>query len=95
MITSRGRPSKVAGKPVPQSLEQNYHVKSPGERTRHSAVRGHNLTVLLFNQNRKICSNVLTSFTSQTPTRHTSHITEVETTIRTGTYSQLYIRDSE
>jgi len=34
MITSRGNPSKVGGKPAPQSLEQKYHVKSPGERTR-------------------------------------------------------------
>jgi len=79
MITSSGNPNKVGGKPAPQSLEQKYHMKSPWERTRQLAVRGHHLTVLLYNQNRKICSTVLTSFTSQSLTRHTLHITKMET----------------
>ena len=89
MITSMGNPNKMGRKPAPQSLEQKYHMKSPGERTRQLAVRGHHLTVLLHNQNRNICLAVLTSFVSQTLTRHTLHITKVETSIRTGTYQVL------
>jgi hypothetical protein len=72
MITSRGNPNKVVEKPALQSLDQKYHMKSPGERTRQLAVRGHRLTVMLCNQNRKICSIVYDifyitdSYTSQT-----------------------------